>query len=99
MGRNQDGLARFERSDNGKWQEAQRVLRGQHISSIIFEKTTGTLFAGAFFGSCTLAPMAARPGSGATTASPTTTSIVSPSNVVNGKVRVYAGTNRRTCLS
>src|ERR1041385_293326 len=46
----QDGLVLFER-DGGKWREAQRALRGQHISSIIFERTTGTMFAGAFFGS------------------------------------------------
>jgi photosystem II stability/assembly factor-like uncharacterized protein len=47
----QDGLVLFERADNGEWREAQRALRGQHISSIIFERTTGTMFAGAFFGS------------------------------------------------
>ena len=46
----QDGLALFERGNDG-WRETQRALRGQHISSIIFERTTGTMFAGAFFGS------------------------------------------------
>src|SRR5207237_9105648 len=47
----QDGLALFERAGNGKWREAQRALRGQHISPIIIERTTGTMFAGAFLGS------------------------------------------------
>lgn len=47
----QDGLVLFERADDGKWREAQRALRGQHISSIIFEPNSGTMFAGAFFGS------------------------------------------------
>ena len=46
----QDGLVLFERGADG-WREAQRALRGQHISSIIFEKSSGTMFAGAFFGS------------------------------------------------
>ncbi|HEY3166737.1 MAG TPA: hypothetical protein VGK57_05875, partial [Candidatus Binatia bacterium] len=44
----QDGLVQFERESNGKWREAQRALRGQYISAIIFERTTGTMFAGAF---------------------------------------------------
>ncbi len=47
----QDGLVLLERAENGGWRETQRALRGQHISSIIFEGTTGTMFAGAFFGS------------------------------------------------
>jgi len=46
-----DGLTLFERADDGRWDEAQRALRGQHISSIIFERTSGVMFAGAFFGS------------------------------------------------
>ena len=47
----QDGLVMFTREDGGKWREAHRALRGQHISSIIFERTSATIFAGAFFGS------------------------------------------------
>ena len=34
-----DGLVLYERADDGKWREARRALRGQHISSIIFEPT------------------------------------------------------------
>ena len=34
----QDGLVLFERSDSGSWREARRALRGEHISSIIFER-------------------------------------------------------------
>ena len=29
----QDGLVMFTREDGGKWREAHRALRGQHISS------------------------------------------------------------------
>ena len=46
----QDGLVLFEREKSGQWREAQRALRGQHISSIIFERTTGAIFDGALFG-------------------------------------------------
>ena len=46
----QDGLVLFERAGEGQWREAQRALKGQHISSIIFEPTSGVMFAGAFFG-------------------------------------------------
>jgi photosystem II stability/assembly factor-like uncharacterized protein len=46
-----DGLALFERSDEGSWREARRALRGLHISSIIFEPQSGLIFAGVFYGS------------------------------------------------
>ncbi|MGE5305485.1 MAG: WD40/YVTN/BNR-like repeat-containing protein [Alphaproteobacteria bacterium] len=46
-----DGLALFERSDEGSWREARRALRGLHISSIIFEPRSGLIFAGVFYGS------------------------------------------------
>jgi hypothetical protein len=52
----QDGVVLFERGDNGHWREARRALRGNHISSIIFEPSSGTMFAGAFFGSIHASP-------------------------------------------
>jgi photosystem II stability/assembly factor-like uncharacterized protein len=46
-----DGLILIERADNGDWHVAHRALRGLHISSIVFERSSGVIFAGAFFGS------------------------------------------------
>src|SRR5687768_9465998 len=46
----QDGLVCFERESDGAWRESRQALRGQHISAIIFEPQSGTIFAGAFFG-------------------------------------------------
>jgi photosystem II stability/assembly factor-like uncharacterized protein len=87
-----DGLARFERSGNGKWQETQRALRGQHISSIIFEKTTGTIFAGAFFGSVHASSDGGKTWERRDNGITYHDVYSLAANVVNGKVRVYAGT-------
>ena len=39
-------LPGWERADGGRWHEARRSLKGQHISSIIFEPISKTLFGG-----------------------------------------------------
>ena len=44
-----DGIAILERGAS-EWRTAGRSLEGRHISSIVFEPTSGTAFAGAFFG-------------------------------------------------
>lgn len=46
-----DGLVLLEHGGDGKWRLAHRALRGQHISSIVFEPRNDLIFAGAFFGS------------------------------------------------
>jgi photosystem II stability/assembly factor-like uncharacterized protein len=44
------GVAILERSGPGaSWRDADRVLPDLHISSIVFEPESGTIFAGAFF--------------------------------------------------
>jgi photosystem II stability/assembly factor-like uncharacterized protein len=88
----QDGLVLFEREKSGKWREAQRALRGQHISSIIFERTTGTMFAGAFFGSVHASADGGKTWERRDNGIPIHDVYSLASNVVDGKVRVYAGT-------
>jgi photosystem II stability/assembly factor-like uncharacterized protein len=46
-----DGLILIERADDGECRIAHQALRGLHVSSIVFEPTSGVIFAGAFFGS------------------------------------------------
>ena len=88
----QDGLVRFEREGDGKWRETQRALRGQHISSIIFERTSGTMFAGAFFGSVHASPDGGKTWERRDSGIPIHDVYSLASNVVDGKIRVYAGT-------
>jgi photosystem II stability/assembly factor-like uncharacterized protein len=46
-----DGVVIFEREGLGApWREARRALPGRHISSIVVEPDSGTVFAGAFHG-------------------------------------------------
>ncbi len=88
----QDGLVLFERESAGQWREAQRALRGQHISSIILERTTGTMFAGAFFGSIHASADGGKTWERRDNGMPIHDVYSLASTVVNGKVRVYAGT-------
>jgi photosystem II stability/assembly factor-like uncharacterized protein len=88
----QDGLVQFERESNGKWREAQRALRGQHISAIIFEGTSGVMFAGAFFGSVHASADGGKTWERRDNGIPIHDVYSLASNVVDGKVRVYAGT-------
>jgi photosystem II stability/assembly factor-like uncharacterized protein len=88
----QDGLVLFERRNSGKWHEAQRALRGQYISSIIFEQTSGAMFAGAFFGSVHASADGGKTWERRDNGIPYHDVYSLASNVVDGKVRVYAGT-------
>lgn len=88
----QDGLVLFERGDNGQWREAQRALRGQHISAIIFEPTSGTMFAGAFFGSVHASADGGKTWERRDNGIAFHDVYSLASHVVDGKVRVYAGT-------
>jgi photosystem II stability/assembly factor-like uncharacterized protein len=88
----QDGLALFERENSEKWHETQRALRGQYISSIIFERTSGTMFAGAFFGSVHASADGGKTWERRDNGIPYHDVYSLASNVVDGKVRVYAGT-------
>lgn len=87
----QDGLALFERGANG-WHEAGRALRGNHISAIIFEPTTGVMFAGAFFGSIHASADGGKTWERRDNGMTIHDVYSLASNVVDGKVRVYAGT-------
>jgi photosystem II stability/assembly factor-like uncharacterized protein len=46
-----DGVVTLARGSGSEWTIAGRSLEGRFISSIIVEPTSGTVFAGAFFGS------------------------------------------------
>lgn len=88
----QDGLALFERDSDGAWRESQRALRGQHISAIIFEPTSGTIFAGAFFGSIHASADGGKSWERRDNGLTIHDVYSLASHVVDGKVRVYAGT-------
>ena len=45
-----DGIFAFQKR-GGSWESQGTMVPGKHFSSIIFERTTDTMFAGAFFGS------------------------------------------------
>lgn len=88
----QDGLALFERADGAQWRDSARALRGQHISSIIFEERSGTMFAGAFFGSVHASEDGGKSWRRRDNGIPFQDVYSLASHVVDGKVRVYAGT-------
>src|SRR5262245_12843961 len=88
----QDGLVLFERDGEGPWREAQRALRGQHISAIIFEPTSNTMFAGAFFGSVHASADGGKTWERRDNGIAFHDVYSMASHVVDGKVRVYAGT-------
>jgi photosystem II stability/assembly factor-like uncharacterized protein len=88
----QDGLVLFEREDRGQWREARRALGGQHISSIIFPPLGGVLFAGAFFGSIYASSDGGKNWERRDHGMPIHDVYSLAASVVDGKVRVYAGT-------
>ena len=87
-----DGLVLYERVNGGKWREARRALRGQHISSIIFEPNSGTMFAGAFFGSVNASADGGKTWERRDNGIAFHDVYSLASAFVGGKVRVYAGT-------
>src|ERR1043166_9354337 len=88
-----DGAVLLEREQRGKWRVSRTVLRGMHISSIIFERTSGTIFAGAFFGSVHASADGGKTWERRDNGFPIHDVYSLASNVVDGKVRVYAGTH------
>ncbi|MDH3442780.1 MAG: hypothetical protein OEN50_02550 [Deltaproteobacteria bacterium] len=88
----QDGLVLFERGEAGDWRESHRALRGQHISSIIFESTTGMIFAGAFFGSVFSSDDGGKSWERRDKGIAVHDVYSLATNVVDGEVRIYAGT-------
>ncbi len=87
-----DGLVLLERAGNGEWREAHRALRGQHISSIIFERASGTMFAGAFFGSVHASADGGKTWERRDNGMTIHDVYSLAGSVVDGKARVYAGT-------
>ena len=87
----QDGLVLFER-ENNQWRESRRALRGSHISAIIFEANSRMMFAGAFFGSVHASSDGGRTWERRENGMTVHDVYSLASNVIDGKVRVYAGT-------
>ncbi len=88
-----DGLVTFERDGTGaEWRMAHRSLPGKFISSIMPEPESGLIFAGAFFGSIHASADGGRTwerrDKGLTRDDVYSLACVR----LNGKVRVYAGT-------
>lgn len=87
-----NGAVLIERNERNKWRVAREDLRGLHISSIILEPESQVLFAGAFFGSIHASEDGGktweRRDNGLTVHD-----VYSLASVrLNGKVRLYAGT-------
>ncbi len=87
-----DGVAVLERKGEG-WTQAGHGVAGRHISSIVIEPETGTIFAGAFFG-----PVYASSDGGATWEERAEgiehrdVYSLATKKLPDGTVRVYAGT-------
>lgn len=87
-----DGVVLFEREDGGNWRLAHRALRGLHISSIIFEQTSGVIFAGAFFGTVHASADGGKTWERRDNGLTVHDVYSLASSVLDGKARTYAGT-------
>jgi photosystem II stability/assembly factor-like uncharacterized protein len=87
-----DGLVLLERSGEREWRIAHRALRGLHISSIIFEPTSGLIFAGAFFDSVHASADEGKTWKRHDTGLTIHDVYSLACAVVDGKARIYAGT-------
>ena len=87
-----DGIVLIERAAHGQWQVTHRALRGLHISSIIFERTSGMMFAGAFFGSVHASSDGGKTWERRDSGLAVHDVYSLASTVLNGTVRIYAGT-------
>jgi photosystem II stability/assembly factor-like uncharacterized protein len=87
-----DGLVLIEGGDTGSWRVTRRALRGEHISSIIFEPTSGVMFAGSFFGSVHGSPDGGKSWERRDHGLSIHDVYSLACTVVNGKARIYAGT-------
>ena len=87
-----DGMVLIRRKGTDKWWVAHQALRGLHISSIILEPESGLLLAGAFFGSVHASEDGGksweRRDNGLTVPDVYSLAWVR----LNGRVRLYAGT-------
>src|SRR5436189_1263354 len=87
-----DGLVLLERLGDRAWRVSHRALRGLHISSIIFEPTSGLIFAGAFFGSVHASTDGGKTWERRDNGLTIHDVYSLACNVVDGKMRLYAGT-------
>ncbi len=87
-----DGLVLLERLGDRAWRVSHRALRGLHISSIIFEPTSGLMFAGAFFGSVHASADGGKTWERRDKGLTMDDVYSLASTVVDGQVRVYVGT-------
>src|SRR5947209_13013159 len=87
-----DGIALLTRN-GARWEVAHKALPGQHVSSIVFEPDSGTIFAGAFFGSINAGTDGGRTwetrDEGLTYKDVYSMGV---KKLANGKARIYAGT-------
>jgi photosystem II stability/assembly factor-like uncharacterized protein len=87
-----DGLVLLEQADDGNWRVTHRALRGQHISSIIFEPRNNLIFAGAFFGSVHASADGGKTWERRDVGIAHHDVYSLACTVMNGTIRVYAGT-------
>jgi photosystem II stability/assembly factor-like uncharacterized protein len=87
-----DGVVLFELEDGGNWRLAHRALRGLHISSIIFDGESGVIFAGAFFGSVHASEDGGKSWERRDNGLTVHDVYSLAASAVDGRVRVYAGT-------
>jgi photosystem II stability/assembly factor-like uncharacterized protein len=88
----QDGIVLFERADGDDWRLSHRALGGLHISSIIFEPKSGLIFAGVFFGSVHASADGGKTWQRRDQGITMHDVYSLACTVVDGKVRLYAGT-------
>ena len=87
-----EGIAILKRGSGAQWDVVHRALPDQFISSIIIEPESGTIFAGAFFGSVHASTDSGRTWERRDNGL-TVHDVYSLASVkLNGKVRVYSGT-------
>ncbi len=88
-----DGVVILERTPRGSgWRVAHRTLSNLHISSIIVEPENGMIFAGAFFGSIHSSVDGGKTWERRDVGLPINDVYSLASVRLNGKVRLYAGT-------
>src|SRR5437773_10160741 len=87
-----DGLVLLGRLGGRAWGVSQRALRGLSIRSIIFEPTSGLMFAGAFFGSVHASADGGKTWERRDKGLTMDDVYSLASTVVDGQVRVYVGT-------
>lgn len=88
----QDGIVLLERTDDTDWRVAHHALRGLHVSSMITEPRSGLFFAGAFFGSLHASEDGGRTWERRDRGLAVQDVYSLACVPVDGKVRIYAGT-------